>query len=119
MAEPANLIPARQYARRLNIHPNTVYAWIAKGQLPAQKREGKHGAVRYYVSAQQPPPAVAAGRPCSADRSLTDELIRARIAYLEARTRAVNEQAARDRKFDEDGADDVIRVMMDDDVPAE
>ena len=118
MAGAGTLIPARQYARQLNIHPNTVYAWIAKGQLPVERRTAKNGAVRYYVDSRQQPPALALGRPASADHSLSEQLIRARIEYLQARTQALNERRERERKAVEtDG--EWIQVVFEDDIPAE
>jgi hypothetical protein len=111
----AKMIPARQYARQLNLHPNTVYAWIAKGQLPYHRRTGNNGAVRYYIDASQPPPRLAIGRPAAADPSLSEQLLQARIEYTKARTQLINDRREREAKEAEDMSNGVgISVSYED-----
>lgn len=51
-----DLLTARQYARRLNVHYNTVLGWIKRNLIPYEERKGKGGIVRYYIDAATQPP---------------------------------------------------------------
>lgn len=48
--DQATVLDVREVARRLRVHPDTVYALIAAGRLPA-KRLGKQRALRVSVRA--------------------------------------------------------------------